>query len=124
MSCAENCELDEGQVLRQREQAKLKRLEQELQPDMMERLKLKQDMEHEVKNNKVCGLSEAIQEVEDKHRKRMQYMDNNIQNKRKAKREELKKFILENAKSIAMLEMDDDQMVRVGNRDDWILSEF
>lgn len=41
MTCNENCEIDEGKALREREQAKLKKLEQELQPDMLEKIKMK-----------------------------------------------------------------------------------
>lgn len=108
MTCTENCEIDEGKALRERERAKLKRLENELQPDMLERIKLKAEMEHEVKNNKICGLSGAIDDVEAKHRKRMKYMDNNIKKKRQINREELSKYLRENAKNMAMLEMDDD----------------
>ena len=65
-------------------------------------------MEHELRNNKICGQTELIEDVQQKHKKRMNFMANNIQKRREKNREELKKFLRENAKNMAMLEMDDE----------------
>lgn len=64
MTCLAECDLDEGAVLRQKEKEKLKKLAEDLKPDMLEQIKLKQEMEHELKNNKICNLSENIEGVE------------------------------------------------------------
>lgn len=76
-------------------------------------------MEHELKNNKICNLSEAIESVEQKHKKRMRYMTNNIKKKRVQNREELKKYLREKSKNMAMLEMDDEQIAQAERRGDW-----
>lgn len=108
MTCIEECDIDEGLALREKEKAKLRKLEEDLQPDMMEQIKLKQEMDHELKNNKICNLSDAIETVEQKHKKRMRYMANNIKKRRLQGREDLKKYMREKAKAMAMLEMDDE----------------
>lgn len=54
----------------------------------------------------------------------MQYMDNNIKKKREMKRDELNKYLRENAKNMAMLEMDDDQIALAERRGDWNLSGY
>jgi len=90
---------------------------------MMEELKMKQDVEHELKNNKICQQSDAIDNIEDKFKKRMMYMTNNMLEKRKENRKILSKFLREHDKHLAMLELDEDQLARAEHRAEWGLDD-
>ena len=75
-------------------------------------MRFKEELELTWKMNPMYKQDQQLNKIQEKHQKRMQYLQKNIDEKKAAQQEQLKKYMRQKDRELAMLYMDDDEIER------------
>jgi hypothetical protein len=86
----------------------IQKMEKEVEPTLEEIDQMKEDIEREMKLNPIYKKSIMLEDIQDKHKTRMDYMEKNFQEKKKEWEERHKKFVNLKNKELEALNLDAD----------------